>query len=261
MTDRKNIFTIHSWDNSEAFERMRTLVSDREAGLADYSVPFYRPLDGDTREVAEQLIERIRRASVVIVHNTRDLHKRATSKFEVIAAKSMNKRVIVVQPYRDFDAPISEDLAQCAERIVPWNSAVVGKAIRGELKDNGRVFDIAEVADRRRLIRLAATAVGGLSLTLLVRDLKHLRKLQREFVDSGLVRSWDGIDYPQLIGKAILGGGLAYLIGLAVTKDAKSANAIGLAGAMLAGTVELRRQYHVAVSGEDGVRTITLDPV
>ena len=240
MADRKNIFVIHSWDEAHTFARMKDLLSARDAGLADYSVPPWKAVEGSDEEVASSIRSRIASASAVVVLNTPGLHQRPWSTFEMECAVEMGKQIIVLQPHDDSRRPIPSALNDHLYRVVSWRSDVLGRAIRGEYPQDERVFEIAEHADQRVVVQNASIGVGAVSLVLLGGAVAGFKKLSDELAAQGVSLQWT----PQATGAVVkFGAGGALLAGLLtalLTKNPQAAlwaaAAGGLAGAAVGGS-------------------------
>lgn len=260
MTGRANVFAIHSWAEAEVCHRFERLVRASDPQLAHYSVPPERAIDAPADEVVESLRHRIAFATSVVVLNTPGLHKRPWSDLEMRIAAEMQKRIVVVQPPENFEQPIPSAIDGSVYRVAPFRADVVGRAIRGEYPQDGRVFDLAEVADRREIVGLAAGGVAAVSILVTVYNLASFRKLKEELAGRGVVLRWRAEDTVSVIahatGGALLAGGLAALL----SEDSKTAWLAAAGGAVLGAAIATRKVYRAALLGTASLRVLTLDP-
>lgn len=260
MSGRSNIFVIHSWDESDNYERAKSLLTAKESGLADYSVPSWRPIVGSDDRVAESLRARILAASAVIVLNTDGLHKRPFSSMEMAMAAGLDKRIIVLQPHGDFRQPIPAALDGHVYRVVPWRSDVLGRAIRSEYPYDKRIFDVAEQADRRLIVKILAATAGAISLILLVRSVADYYQLDRELRGRGIYTtngsfSSKTVACAGLVG-AIVAGGITALI----TEDKESTLWAAVSGSIAGAAIGAAMQYQAILYGTQEIRVLTSVP-
>jgi hypothetical protein len=257
MSNRKNLFVIHSWAEPETYARAMELVHARESGIADYSVPPWKAIERPS-EVEASIRSRIATASTVVVLNTPGLHKRNVSSLEMEIAASMDKRIVVLQPHGNFWQPIPQVLDGRVYRVTAWRGDVLGRAIRGEYPYDGRIFDIAEKSERRQIVKLLSAGVGVLSLALLLRTFASYRELAQELAaegiqfDHGLATAGD-VAKGAVVG-AILVGGITALL----TEDAKAALWAAAAGGAIGAAVTAARTYQAALHGTSSVRVLAL---
>ena len=249
MQARKNVFVIHSWAEAPAYARAMDLLAEYDAGVADYSLPPWKAVPGPDDVVDEKIAERISTATVVVVLNTPGLHRRPKSSMEMQTAVGKNKRIVVLQPHGAFWRPIPDTLHGHVYRVSSWRGDVLGRAIRGEYPLEDRVFDIAEVADRRDIIALLAAGVGAFSAVVLVRDALGLSALKRESTAVGIELRWSPEDSAKVtkfaLGGALLAGGIT---GLA-TKDLRSALFAAIGGGLAGAAVGVSRVYGAHLAG------------
>lgn len=261
MADRANVFAIHSWDNADDCRRMEELLRASDPELAHYSLPPERALTGTLEEVAASIRSRIEFATAVVVLNSPGLHRRGYSDFEMRTAVSLGKRIVVVQPYGEFQQPVPAVLDGQVYRYATWRGDVVGRAIRGEYPHDGRVFDLAEVADRRHVVGVLAAGVAAVSLVVVVNVAASFLSLQRELVGAGVAVRWTGEDTANVLGHAA--GGALILGGLAalLTGDAKTALLAAGAGGAIGASVAVHRAYKARLIGTSHVRVLAVEPV
>jgi hypothetical protein len=123
------------------------------------------------------------------------------------------------------------------------------------------VFDIAEQADRRAVVRTLAIGVGTVSLALLVKTAFAFQKLTAELAAQGIRQQWTRAATGEVVkfavGGALIAGGLTALLTRDPKATAWAAAAGGLAGAALGGT----RVYRAALHGTSKLLVLTVDPV
>lgn len=260
MAERVNIYAIHSWDNPDSCRRMEQLLRESDPSLVHYSVLPERALEGTPEEVRENITKRISFATAVVVMNSPGLHKRRTASFEMETAIRMGKRIVLVQPPDNFRQPIPAMLDGHVYRYAGWRSDVVGRAVRGEYPHDGRVFDIAEDADRRALVGILTAGVSATSFLISTKVVGAYRTLQRELAEAGVDLRWSKNDTASVFGCVFVGalavGGLTAL----VSRDAKTALLAGVAGGAIGATVGIYRVYSAHLLGTSHLRVLVIGP-
>jgi hypothetical protein len=258
MDRRANVFAIHSWEDADACRRMEELLRASDPALAHYSVLPERALAGTPKEVAESITTRIGFATAVVVMNTPQLHRRATATFEMETAVRLGKRIVVVQPPGEFQQPVPQMLDGHVYRYATWRSDVVGRAIRGEYPQDGRVFDIAEVADRRALVGILAAGVGVVSFAVLTRVASGFLALKRDLAAEGIELRWENEHTEVVLGYALCGAAIAGLFG-ALSGDEKAALFAAGAGAAIGAVVGAHRVYKACLLGSAHLRVLAVE--
>ncbi|MCB9729127.1 MAG: TIR domain-containing protein [Deltaproteobacteria bacterium] len=255
---RCNIFVVHSWHDGDLYDRMLDLLRAREAGLADYSVPAHRPLEGTDTEIEASIVQRMRTATAVVVLNSPGLGNSAWCDFELCAAVEMSKRVVVLQPHATPDAPAPRRLRESDPAVVPWRSDSLGRAIRGEWAPRPRVHDLAERADRAAIVKAVSSAAASLSILVLYRDARELDALRADFASLGYQLVWTAGARREVARSA----GLGALIGAALGALLGSGGRHTLVGAAAGGLAGLARGHsrvvEATLSGRDGEVSLTL---
>jgi len=257
MSGRKNLFVIHSWAEPESYARVMELLHARESGIADYSIPPWKAIDRPS-DVTASIRSRITTASAVVVLNTPGLHKRRMSSQEMEIAASLEKRIVVLQPHGNFWQPIPRALDGRVYRVAAWRGDVLGRAIRGEYPHDGRIFDIAEQCDRRRVVQCLAAGVGGISLALLLRELSAYWKLRQELGAEGIQLHDGTVPAGEIAKGALVGAILAGTLTALLTKDSESALCAAAAGGVVGATVGAVRTYQAALHGTSSLRVLAL---
>lgn len=255
---RQNVFAIHSWEDAERCRRMESLLRATHQNMAHYTILPERALSGTPDQVAEDIVGRIGFATSVVVINTPGLHRRATARLEMQAAVRMRKRIVVVQPHGSFEQPIPADLNNRIYRVAPWRSDVVGRAIRGEYPQDGRVFDVAELADRRALVGILSAGVVFASFAVIVHDLMQLRRLRQDLSRVGVNLEWDGNIASAAGASAWLGGAIGACLGL-LSGDRQTALLLAGAGALVGAASAAHHVYKARLLGAQQLRILTVE--
>lgn len=257
MSNRKNLFVIHSWAEPEAYARAMELLQARESSIADYSIPPWKAIENPS-DVEASIRSRITTASTVVVLNTPGLHKRTVSSLEMEIAASMDKRIVVLQPHGNFWQPIPQALDGRVYRVAAWRGDVLGRAIRGEYPHDGRIFDIAEQCERRQVVQCLAAGVGGLSLALLLREVSAYRKLTQALAAEGIRLDEDKVAAREIAKDALLGALVAGAFTALLTDDSESALWAAAAGGVVGAAVGATRTYKAALHGTSSLRVLAL---
>lgn len=259
MKKRTNVFTIHAWDEAPACRRMEDLLRASHPDLAHSTVLPERAINGAPLEVRRSIEGRIKFASAVVVVNTPGLHQRPTASFEMKTAVSMGKRIVVVQPPGDFRAPVPAELAGHVYRFAPWRSDVVGRAIRGEYPQDERIFDIAEVADRRALLAVLAAGVAAVSFAVVIETANAMRAFGHDLASYGVELRWNETDTGIVLERALYGAVVGTLLG-ALSGDGRTTLYAACAGAAIGAAAGVNRVYRAKLIGSTQTRVLTIEP-
>ena len=260
METRNNIFCIHSWDDADSYERMRLLLAANESGIADYSVPPWKAVEGDDDVVEERLRFRIQLATAVVVINSPGLHRREVSGVEMRAATEMNKRIIVLQPHDNFHHPIPDALTGKIYRVCRWRSDVLGRAIRGEYAQDSRVFDTAEMVDIRELATLIAFCTGAASFGVIAHHYERFVELERELATWGVTLDWRNTMADEMVTAALVGAALSAVVVGLLTRDMKATMLAAAGGGLVGAAVGAHRAYRACLHGTGHLRVLTIEP-
>ncbi len=258
MATRSNIFVVHSWEESDSYERARLLLLAKESSLADYSIPHWQPVEGSEAQVKASIRARISWASAVIVLNTSGLHRRPYSAFEMQQASELSKRIIVLQPHGDFRQPIPAALDGAVYRVVPWRGDVLGRAVRCEYPYDDRVFDVAEKADRRRIVQILASVTGAASLLVLSKTVSAFTSLQDDLQKQGITLAVGSFSTQHIVSAALSGAFLVGGITALATRDLSSACWGAAAGAVFGACLNANTQYRAVLHGTQDLRVLTM---
>lgn len=258
MDKRCNVFAIHAWEDAHSCRRLEQLLRMSHPDLAHYTVLPERALEGSEEEVLSSIESRINFATAVVVVNVQGLHRRPTATFEMETAVRLGKRIVVVQPSGDFRLPVPEELDGHVYRFAPWRSDVVGRAIRGEYPHDGRVFDLAEAADRRALAGTLAVGVSAMSFLLAAATIKKILLFKRELAVQGITLRWNSND-TQLIAKPMVQGALLGALLGALSGDPKTTLYAACAGAAVGSAVGVHRLYNAQLLGSGHIRVLSIE--
>ncbi|MCK6565118.1 MAG: hypothetical protein L6Q80_10255 [Dehalococcoidia bacterium] len=261
MPERANVFAIHSWHEADLCRRLEDLLRGADQGLAHYSVLPERALAGSPDEVARQIAHRISVATAVLVVNTPGLHRRPTAGLEMQMAVNMDKRIVVVQPHGAFDQPVPQVLDGHVYRYATWRSDVVGRAIRGEYPQDCRVFDIAEVADRRTLVAALSAGIAVASFVVIIATASAFTALQRDLATQGVDVRWDDHDSSRkVLAHTLIGGAIGGFLG-ALSGDGKTALAVAAGGAAIGAALGVHRAYSARFIGAANRKVLFMEPL
>jgi hypothetical protein len=147
-------------------------------------------------------------------------------------AVAMNKRIIVVQPHGEPNSPIPKALDGAFYKVTPWRSDVVGKAIQGHYQQDERVFDIAEIVERRLPIQITSGAATMVSFILLVREFRKWVELRQELDNQSICMPGSTATAITITVSTFLGAVLAGLLALSASRDPFTAFLAALAGGL-----------------------------
>jgi len=159
-----------------------------------------------------------------------------------------------------FEQPIPGVLDGEIYRVSPWRSDVLGRAIRGDYPHESRTFDIAERAERRKLVKVVAGGAAVLGAAVIVTELRDLLLLQAELARNGIELQWTEAATMIVAGhaamRAALGGGVATL----VSDDLGTVLRAALAGGLFGGAVGLNTVRRAALFGSSSLRMLVVEP-
>ena len=129
-----NLFISHSWDYSDAYDRLTNLLKGRGYfAFRDYSVPRNDPIHRAGTDT--QLGQAIRRHmapchAVLILTGVYSTYSKWINNEIYLALRGFTnpKPIVAIRP-RGNDR-ISEPVRQAADRIVGWNTESIVRAIR-----------------------------------------------------------------------------------------------------------------------------------
>jgi len=256
---KNNIFMIHSWEESQTYLQMIRLLKKGSSKISDYSVPPWKAVEGSDTVIKESINSRISTATAVVVLNTPKLHKRPMSNYEMEVAVAMGKRIVVLQPHKNFWQPIPAILDDHLYRVAPWRSDVLGQAIRGEYPQDGRVFDIAEETERRAVVKTICLAGSIISIALIIKSATAFKKLAKDLEKEGVK-----LDFTKTGAKVLkfaAGGALvASTLAAILTRDTEAASSAAIAGGLVGAAFGGYRVYRAALNGTSHLRILSITP-
>ena len=171
MTSRLNLFLIHAWAEADTYAKAVDRLRASDVDLADYSIPPWKQVDGSDAEIERSIRSRISTASSVVVVNSEGLHRREWSGREMEIAVDLGKPIVVLQPHDNFQLALPQVLDGHVHRVTSWRGDSLARAVRGESGRDYRAFDIAEIRDRREVVKLLAGGISFISIAILAQSL------------------------------------------------------------------------------------------
>ena len=127
-----NLFISHSWSYADQYKRLVALLDAAPYfSYKNYSVPKDDPIHNASNQW--QLKEAIRRqmqpaSCVIILAGVYSTYSKWIN-IEIALAKSMNKKIIAVEPWGSSRTSLT--VKNAADEIVGWNTSSIVRAIRG----------------------------------------------------------------------------------------------------------------------------------
>lgn len=127
-----NLFISHSWNYSDAFDRLIDLLDSKSHFYyRDYSVPKDDPIHNAPNErlLRDAIKRQMQPAScVLILAGVYSTYSKWIN-IEIDLAKQMNKTIIAIEPFGSERT--SSIVKNAADYIVKWNTDSIVNAIRG----------------------------------------------------------------------------------------------------------------------------------
>lgn len=133
MAKTYNIFISHSWSYSDAYDKLKSLLSERPYfSYIDYSIPKYDPVHvASDRELNEAIYNKMRLCHVVLIMaGVYSTYSKWINK-EIQIAKDkfeLPKPIVAIKPRGNVN--VSSLVADNADVIVGWNTESIVEAIR-----------------------------------------------------------------------------------------------------------------------------------
>ncbi|MDY0385954.1 MAG: TIR domain-containing protein [Methanolobus sp.] len=134
MSKNHRLFISHSWNYSDAYEKLVYLLNNRQNfSYTNYSVPKSDPVhtNGTDRELHEAIANKVSQCHVVIIlAGVYSSHSKWIQK-EIDIAKngfSTPKKIIAIEPWGSQKTSII--VKENADKIVKWNSESIVSAIK-----------------------------------------------------------------------------------------------------------------------------------
>lgn len=230
-----HLYISHSFDHAEKYERILEFVRGEGVPLADFSVPVWKQIEGDRDAVLAAIAERIRRSNRVLVLLTDEAHKSPYIEFEVEVARELGKPIIGVYPHGRNEGSIPGFVAEGFYKNVGWTRGSIAKALRLEYPPETRVFDIAEVEERRELVTNIGIAAGVFTAILAGFTAARYHNLRNELARRGITIVDDS--GPGLLETAAQPTVVGALIGTAAMGAMFGTKKAMLAGAAIGGGI------------------------
>lgn len=260
---RLHIYLSHSFDHADKYERVLEFARDEGMPVANFSVPVWRQIPGDLQAVRSAISERILRSNRVLVLVTDEIHKSPFIDFEVKVARELGKPIIGIFPNGANEGPIPQFLNGAYYRMVGWRRGALAKALLGEYPPDSRVFDIAELEERRKVLSLIGGTAGIVSFMVAGASALNFARLKQELTQRGIViidgkgPSLFRTVVPTTLGSALVG---AAVMGACVgTPKAIAAGAL-LGGGIGAG-IGLNKYYRVQINLLGALARMELRPI
>ena len=134
MSKTYNLFISHSWNYSDAYEKLLNLLDkDTSFSYKNYSVPKDDPVhtNGTDKELYQAIKEQMSHASVVLIMaGVYSTYSKWINKEIKIAQEEFNnpKPIIAIEPWASTNT--STVMKDAADEIVRWNSKSIIDAIK-----------------------------------------------------------------------------------------------------------------------------------
>lgn len=124
------LFISHAWRYSDGYQRINDFINSAPNFIwSNYSVPEAKAFENMTAiQLGEQLKAQIRPVQCVVILAGMYVQHSAWIQFEIDFAKSLNKPILGVVPWRAERTPSA--VISAASEMVAWNSASIVSAIR-----------------------------------------------------------------------------------------------------------------------------------
>lgn len=210
-------FISHSFSAVPEYIGVLDMFERQGLAFVNRSVPAWNPLAATGAALARKLEERIRFSSRVIVLVTEKLHEKPCVKFEIETARKYGKPIIAMYPNGEFGRPMPRSLNDSMYRAIGWRGNALERAIEGDYPQDARVFDIAEEAELREVVRWTLGGIGAAAILLAGATQERVRILRAELQTHGLAspqpRPIAPDVVPWIIGGAIFGAFLGSVMG------------------------------------------------
>ena len=127
-----NLFISHSWSYSDQYNRLVALLNAAPYfSYKNYSVPKDDPIHNAPYQyqLREAICRQMQPASCVIILAGVYSSYSKWINIEIELAKSMNKKIIAVEPWGSLRTSLA--VKSAADEIVGWNTGSIVRAIRG----------------------------------------------------------------------------------------------------------------------------------
>lgn len=254
---RRRVFISHAFASVGQYAALLDRLSAHNYDVYNHSIPFWNPVDACGQELAAAIERKMRGCHVVLVLVTPGIHNSAWIEYEMRLAQAFGKRVIGVWPHGDKGQPIPQLLDQQLSRMVGWNGPALIKAIEGEHPADTRVFDIAEIEDKKRIVRyLVSGASIGVLVLIGTRDL-WMQWLNRALKPKGIsLRLEEVPDGPGVVGPALIGSAVGLVAAAFTGKPRENMAPMMLVGGAIGAGVGVVASYRLHVLRSSGAQVI-----
>lgn len=255
---RRRIFISHAFEHVADYAGLLGRFDAHGYEVHNHSIPFWNPVDAQGRELAEVIDRKIRGCDAVLVLVTPGIHKSTWIQYEMQLAQFYGKRVIGVWRHGEKGSvPIPGLLDEQLYRMVGWNGPALMRAIEGDYPADSRVFDIAEVEDRKRLVRMLVSGVSIAALVLIgTRDV-WMAWLNNALASRGVSLALEPVpDGPGIVGPAFVGALVGGLVAALTDRPNKNAASYMLAGGAIGAGFGVVSSYRLLVSRHAGAQVI-----
>lgn len=132
MSKRYNLFISHSWNYSDAYTKLVSMLDKGNIEYSNYSVPKENPLDVRTdKELYEAIKNKISPTSVVIIMAGvySSYSKWIDKEIKISTTEfSTKKSILAIEPWASEKT--SKKVKDNADKIVKWNTNSIVNAIK-----------------------------------------------------------------------------------------------------------------------------------
>jgi hypothetical protein len=257
---RIHLYVSHSFDHADKYERILEFVRGEGVPIADFSVPVWRQIEGDEDAVKTAIAERIRRSNRVLVLLTDGLHRSPYVEFEVSVARELGKPIIGVYPHGRNGGSIPVFVADGFYKNVGWTRGSIGRALRLEYPAETRVFDLAEVEERREIVTHVGIAAGTFTAILAGFTVSRYLELRNELAARGIEIVDDaGPSLLATVAQPTAIGAVVGTVAMGAMFGTKKAMLTGAAiGGGIGAAVGVRRHYRARIEMLGGLVKLQL---
>jgi len=125
-----HILISHSWDYDNQYRKVKEWLDDaRNFAWKDYSVPFDKAIDADSKkELKQKLRNKISACNCIIILSGMYVSYSEWIDYEIDTALEFKKPIVGVEPWGQERVP--SKVRDNADKMVGWNADSVVKAVR-----------------------------------------------------------------------------------------------------------------------------------
>ena len=254
------IFISHSFDHPEKFARLVDFVHREGVRHFDHSIPAWDPYQGP--DVQAEIQRRIQRCDRLVVIITDGIHKSPWINQEIDWARAYRKPIIGVYDHGHAGAPIPAALAAADPTLIGWRGTTLARALRDHDVTGIRALDLAEDADRDRLITTMIAGGAIASVLMVGADLLALHKVRADLERRGYLLDTrpTNLILPTL-GGTIVGAIIGYILGHVFGRTSTAPRNFALGGAALGGAYSLHRVLKAELKNLGPLTELALQPI